>query len=103
MFLDPQELASLNQGGLTGRLSGAVSRILQSAGVFGPNITAPMGDFNREIKDIFLIADASGETYDSCLALTGSLLLLVSLRHAQHVLLSHDYARSISDLYAQLV
>lgn len=103
MFLDGQELTNLSGGGLTGRLSGAVSRLLQSAGVFAPDINEPMGDFNREIKDIFLVADASGETYDSCLALTGSLLLLVSLRHAQRVLLSHDYARSISDLYAQLI
>ena len=31
-----------------------------------------MGDFNREIKDIFLVKDAVGETYDSCLALTGT-------------------------------
>ena len=35
--------------------------------------------------------------------MTGSQLLLVSLRHAQQVLLSLDYTRSISDLYAQLV
>ena len=62
-----------------------------------------MGDFNREVKDIFLVKDAVGQTYDSCLALTGSCLILVSLRQAHQVLLSHDYARAIDEGYAQVV
>ena len=41
--------------GITGKIAGAFTKVLQGAGVMGQNVEDPLSDFNKEIKDILIV------------------------------------------------
>ena len=58
--------------------------MFRASGVLPPaNVVDPRQAANVEVRNLFLIDDMSGKSYDSCLAITGREIIQASLTNMQ--------------------
>lgn len=78
--------------------------MFRASGVLTPaNVADPQQLVRSEVKNLFLIDDSTGQSYDSCLAVTGKELIQASLVNLQHELWRYNFADTISEVYSRLV
>ena len=70
--------------------------------MIGQNIDDPQQALKCEVRNIFLLEDQEGQSYDSCLAVTGSELVQASLTNLGQTMWRCNYTQAISDAFTKL-
>ena len=58
-----------------------------------------MSAIRAEVKNLFLVETVQGQSYDSCLAVTGKEIVQASLINRQDELWRHNYVDTITQAY----
>ena len=61
-----------------------------------------MSAIRAEVKNLFLIETEQGNSYNSCLAVTGKELVQASLINMQNEIWSHNYVDTITQAYLKM-
>jgi len=98
-----QTLERQSQSGLYSRLTSSLGSIFRgAAGVMQTTAPDPLRDARAEVKCLLLVGDIQSESYDSCLAVSGSVLIQASLTNVHQELWRRNYSDEIKEVYSRL-